>query len=312
MTLTDPSATMTPTANRGIHIRNLDKSYRDLPVLQGLDLELVPDRIYGLLGPNGAGKTTLLSVICNHTFRTGGAILIDGQDPAENAAVLARTCFVHEDQSYNDVFTVEAILRVLPAFYPGWDEDLCRHLVSRFRLPTERKARKLSRGQKSALAVIISLSSRAPYTFLDEPYLGLDPTARQILHEELLTDFAAHPRTIVLSTHLIDEAVDVLNEVVVLHHGTVVLRTDVEQARRSAFVARGLPDPVLTVAAGREIVSERTLGRILSATVRGQLTDTELRHAAGIGVAVEPASLQELIAALGIYDVTTALSQEKS
>ncbi len=298
------------TTRTGISIRHLDKSYGRLAVLEHLDLDLAPDRVYGLLGPNGAGKTTLMSVICNHTFRTGGTVLLDGQDPAENAPVLARTCFIREDQPYNDAFSVASILATMPAFYPAWDEDLCRRLVSRFRLPVERPSRKLSRGQKSALAIVISLASRAPYTFLDEPYLGLDPTAREIFYEELLTDIGNHPRTVVMSTHLIDEAADLMEEVIVLHQGKVVLQADVDDARSSAFVARGLAEDVREFAAGREVIAEHALGRILSATIRGKVTPADEQVAAGKRIALEPASLQDLIAALGIHDLTTALTQE--
>jgi ABC-2 type transport system ATP-binding protein len=299
-TLTDP----------GIHVRALHKAYGHLEVISDLDLDLAPGRIYGLLGPNGAGKTTLMSVICNHTFRTSGTVRIDGEDTAENATVLGRTCFIREDQAYNDAFSVAAILATLPAFYPDWDAELAQRLVARFRLPAERRARKLSRGQKSALAIVISLASRAPYTFLDEPYLGLDPTAREIFYSELMADFGAHPRTIVMSTHLIDEAADLMEEVVVLHQGSVVLQAEVEDARRSAYVARGIAEDVREFVAGREVIAERSLGRILSTTVRGELTPLDEQRAARSRISLEPASLQDLIAALGIHDLTTALTQE--
>ncbi len=304
---TPESATTTRT---GISIRHLDKSYGRLEVLEDLNLDLAPNRVYGLLGPNGAGKTTLMSVICNHTFRSGGSIRIDGEDPAENAPVLARLCFIREDQPYNDAFSVASILSTMPSFYPGWDEDLCRRLVSRFRLPIERPSRKLSRGQKSALAIVISLARRAPYTFLDEPYLGLDPTAREIFYSELLADISEHPRTIIMSTHLIDEAADLMEEVIVLHQGKVVLQADVDEARSSAFVARGLAEDVREFAAGRDTIAEHALGRILSATIRGKVSAADEQRAAEKRIALEPASLQDLIAALGIHDLTTALTQE--
>jgi len=303
---------MTPSATEtsGIRIQKLHKSYGSLEVLSGLDLTLAPGHIYGLVGPNGAGKTTLMSTICNHTFPSGGSILVDGKNPAENAAVLERMCFIHEDQPYNDAFSVGSILKVMPTFYPDWDEALAQRLVTRFQLPLERRARKLSRGQKSAFAIVISLASRAPYTFLDEPYLGLDPTAREIFYEELLTDYGAHPRTIVMSTHLIDEAADLMEEVIVLHEGEIVLQADVDDARSSAYVARGLADEVRAFAAGRDVIAERSLGRILSATIRGQVTADDEDKAAAHRISIEPVSLQDLIAALGIHTLTSALTTE--
>jgi ABC-2 type transport system ATP-binding protein len=302
--------TATPVEASGIRIQQLRKSYGSLEVLSGLDLSLEPGHIYGLVGPNGAGKTTLMSTICNHTFPSGGTILVDGENPAENADILARMCFIHEDQPYNEAFSIGSILHVLPTFYPGWDQALAQRLVDRFQLPLERRARKLSRGQKSAFAIVISLASRAPYTFLDEPYLGLDPTAREIFYEELLTDYGTHPRTIIMSTHLIDEAADLMEQVIVLHEGEIVLQADVDEARSSAYVARGLADEVRAFAAGRDVIAEKSLGRILSATIRGQVTVVDEAKAAEGRISIEPVSLQDLIAALGIHTLTSALTTE--
>ena len=251
-----------------------------------------------------------MSTICNHSFPSGGTILVDGENPAENAAVLERMCFIHEDQPYNDAFSVGSILHVMPTFYPDWDDALAQRLVTRFQLPLERGARKLSRGQKSAFAIVISLASRAPYTFLDEPYLGLDPTAREIFYEELLADYGAHPRTIVMSTHLIDEAADLMEEVIVLHEGEIVLQADVDDARSSAYIARGLADEVRAFVAGRDVIAERSLGRILSATIRGHVTADDEEKAAASRISIEPVSLQDLIAALGIHTLTSALTTE--
>jgi ABC-2 type transport system ATP-binding protein len=302
--------TATPVEASGIRIQQLRKSYGSLEVLSGLDLSLESGHIYGLVGPNGAGKTTLMSTICNHTFPSGGTILVDGENPAENADILARMCFIHEDQPYNEAFSIGSILHVLPTFYPGWDQALAQRLVDRFQLPLERRARKLSRGQKSAFAIVISLASRAPYTFLDEPYLGLDPTAREIFYEELLTDYGTHPRTIIMSTHLIDEAADLMEQVIVLHEGEIVLQADVDEARSSAYVARGLADEVRAFAAGRDVIAEKSLGRILSATIRGQVTTVDEAKAAEGRISIEPVSLQDLIAALGIHTLTSALTTE--
>lgn len=290
---------------RGITLHGVAKSYGANHVLTDVSAVLPAGKIYGLLGANGAGKTTLMALICNHTFRSAGTILIDGEDPRENAAILAQTCFVREDQPYNDAFSVRDILSALPHFYPGWDARLADGLVERFRIPIKTKAKKLSRGQRSALAIVISLASRAPYTFLDEPYLGLDPAARSVFYDELLRDYAEHPRTVIMSTHLIDEAADLMEEVLVLHHGGIDLRADTDEARTSAFVVRGLEAQVHSLIDDREVLSERRLGRILSATVRGAVTLEDERRAEADHLSIEPASLQELVAAIGISDIPT-------
>ncbi|HNV12147.1 MAG TPA: ABC transporter ATP-binding protein, partial [Propionibacteriaceae bacterium] len=248
----------------GIACAHLVKSYGSTRVLTDVTFDLEPGHVYGLLGINGAGKTTLMATILNHTFRTSGSVTIDGEDPRENAPILARTCFVREDQKYNENFSVTQVLAVLPAFYPDWDADLAARLLDAFRLPRTTGTRKLSRGQRSALAIVISLACRAPYTFLDEPYLGLDPAARVIFYDALSRDQAAHPRTIIMSTHLIDEAADLMDEVLVLHEGTIVLRAGVGDARRAAFTVRGPASAVHALLTGREVIAERRIGRALS------------------------------------------------
>lgn len=286
----------------GIVIEGLTKNYGRTEVLKGIDLHLEPGRVYGLLGANGVGKTTLMSVICNHTFRTAGTITIDGQDPRENAPLLARTCFIHEDQRWHDDYKVGHILAALEWFHPNADMALATRLLERFGVPRKTALKKLSRGQRSSLSIALSLASRAPYTFLDEPHLGLDATARSIFYEELMREVAEHPRTVVMSTHLIDEAAELFEQVLLMQKGNVVIQADVDEITSSMVVLRGLEDEVDTFVAGHEVVSRRSLGRIRSVLLRGRLSREEVRDAEQRHLSVEPAGLQEIVAALGILD----------
>ncbi len=175
--------------------------------------------------------------------------------------------------------------------------------------PAAHQVAQLSRGQRSALAITLALASGAAYTFLDEPYLGLDATARGIFYDELLAAYAASheqaasgasaPRTFVMSTHLIDEAAELIEEVLVLEGGRIVLQADVDDARRTAFLARGFEADVLALAVGREVLSTRRLGGILTATIRGDLSVDDRRRATEARVSIEPTTLQELVAAIG-------------
>lgn len=283
----------------GITLDHIRKSYGAHEVLRGVTATFAPGAIHGLLGANGVGKTTLLSVIANHTFPSGGTVRVDGADPAENPEVLQRLCFVREDQRYPDAFTVNHVLGVAPAFYRTWDSALADHLVNRFRLPLTTKCKKLSRGQRSALAITVALACGAEYTFLDEPYLGLDATARGSFYDELLTVFAATGRTFVVSTHLIDEVADILDDVVVLDDGLVRLAAATSDLAGAAFTARGSLAAVHQIVAGREVIHERATATLATTTVSGVLTTEDRRLAADLGVVVEVASLQDLVAAIG-------------
>lgn len=288
--------------NRGLELRGVHKSYGHQTVLTNINLSLAPNRIYGLLGANGVGKTTLISLICNHTFRSSGQVLVDGEDPAENAAVLSRMCFIREDQRYNDAYALTHLLPVLPAFYPNWSAEFANHLIERFRLPRRTQTRKLSRGQRSALAIVIALSSRAPYTFLDEPYLGLDATARTVFYEELAQDVGRHPRTIVMSTHLIDEAAALFEEVVILRDHGVALHAPVDEVTGDAFSIHGLADEIESFIGSRELLDDRRLGRMRTSLVRGTLTATEIDSAEQARLAIGHPTLQQIVAALGGLD----------
>lgn len=117
--------------------------------------------------------------------------------------MLSGVCFIKESQKCPDQFKVRSVLRSARMLYPDWDEDYTRSLVDDFQLPLGRLVKKLSRGMLSALGVIVGLASRAQLTFFDEPYLGSDAVARQLLYDRLLADCAGNPRTVVLSTQLI-------------------------------------------------------------------------------------------------------------
>ncbi|PPG70552.1 ABC transporter ATP-binding protein [Rathayibacter rathayi] len=280
-----------------IEVHDLRKHYGRMRAIDGIDFELEENRIHGLLGRNGAGKTTLMSLLTGQEFPSGGEIRIFGQKPLENASVLSRTCFIKESQKYPDDFTVKHVLRSAPWFFDGWDEAFARELVEDFCLPIDRKIKKLSRGQLSAIGVIVGLASRAPLTFFDEPYLGLDAVARQIFYNRLLQDFAEHPRTVVLSTHLIDEVSNLLEHVLVVDQGRLVVDSDAEELRGAAATVTGARQAVESFIANREVIGRSALGSRASATLP-RLDAVGRDQARRHGLDLEPVPLQQLVVQL--------------
>ena len=175
-----------------IQTRQLTKRYKETLALDAVDLTLEENTIYGLLGRNGAGKTTLMSILTAQNFATSGTARVFGENPYENARVLQRICFVRESQKYPDDATAAHALRIARIFYPNWDQEFAARLIDDFQLPLKTRIKKLSRGQLSAVGVIIGLASRAEITFFDEPYLGLDAVARQIFYDRLLDELLAN------------------------------------------------------------------------------------------------------------------------
>jgi ABC-2 type transport system ATP-binding protein len=247
-----------------------------------------------LLGRNGAGKTTLMRIISGQEFASAGSVRVLGSNPVENDRVLRRMAFVREDQAYPDL-KVAHLLRVASWFYPNWSAELADSLLADFALPLNRTVKKLSRGMRSALGIVLGLASRAEVTMFDEPYTGLDAVAREVFYDRLLADYAAWPRTVLLSTHLIDEVAGLLERVVVIDRGKVVLDAVADDLRGAATRVSG---PVLAVdefAAGRQVWDRRRLGSQESVVILGPLADTDRAPARAGRLVLEPLSLQELV-----------------
>lgn len=276
-----------------IETRNLSKHFRDVAALEGVSLDLAEGCVHGLLGRNGAGKTTLMKLLTGQIFATSGEMRVLGESPVENANVLSQTCFIQESQKYPDGFRPLDVLRIAGGLYPAWDQELARELVAEFRLPQKRAIKKLSRGQLSAVGIIVGLASRAPLTFFDEPYLGLDAVARRLFFDRLLADYSEHPRTVILSTHHIDEVSNLLEHVVLLDEGRVAISSGIEELQGAAIEISGRADEVRAFVAGADVLHLQELGALATATLHTEPGSEERARAAGLQVA--PVSLQNYI-----------------
>ncbi|GIG85997.1 ABC transporter ATP-binding protein [Plantactinospora endophytica] len=281
-----------------VSAQQVSKRFRDVTALDDVSFTLEENRIHGLLGRNGAGKTTLMQIMTGQLLASSGRLTIDGRSPYENETVMSRVCFIKESQTYPQYFKVRHALESARLLFPGWDEDFAQALLADFRLPLNRQVRKLSRGMHSMLGIIIGLASRAPLTLFDEPYLGLDAVARHLFYDHLLTDYAEHPRTVVLSTHLIDEVGELLEHVLLLDQGRVLLDTTAEDLRGQVVTVAGPGSAVDELAAEYEELHREILGRYARATLRGTFGTAERARAKALGLDLEAVSLQDIVVRL--------------
>jgi ABC-2 type transport system ATP-binding protein len=281
-----------------IEVENLTKRYRSVTAVDDVSFTIEKDTIYGLLGRNGAGKTTVMSILTAQNFASGGRVSVFGEKPYENARVLSRMCFVRESQKYPDDAKPTHAFRSARLFFPHWDEAFATRLIADFQLPVDRRIKKLSRGQLSAVGVIIGLASRAEITFFDEPYLGLDAVGRQIFYDRLLEDYAEHPRTVILSSHLIDEVSNLIERVLVIDRGRILMDETTDAVRDRASTIVGDAAAVESFIAGREVIHRESLGHVAAVTVLGRLGADDRARLGSLGLEAAPVSLQQLIVRL--------------
>lgn len=278
-----------------VEVRNLTKSYGSVMAVNQVSFSIEAGKIYGLLGRNGAGKTTIMQIITAQLFATSGEVKVFGEHPYENSRVLSQICFVKDSQKYPNNFRVIDVLHQAAFFFPHWDREYAFALIEDFRLPLKRRMKALSRGMLSAAGLIVGLASRAPLTIFDEPYLGLDAVARGIFYDWLLEDYAEHPRTVILSTHLIDEISRLLEHILVIDQGRLIIDEEAEALRGRAFAVVGPAAKVDTYTAGKELLDREPLGGLVSATVMGNGNASDRKQAEALGLELAPVSLQQLI-----------------
>lgn len=282
-----------------LHCENIVKTYSGKDVLQDVTLDLQPGKIYGLIGRNGAGKTTLLSILSAQNPASKGTVTLDGEPVWEHRKSLAKICFSRElnanAESGLAAMKAKEYLRIASTYYEGWDKALEERLVKLFDLNVKKKFGKMNKGMLSMITIIVALCSKAPYTFLDEPVAGLDVVAREQFYKLLLEEYTSFGRTFVVSTHIIEEAADVLEEVIILHEGRILIEADTQAFVDSAVHVSGKAEEVDAATAGLEVHHPETVGRSKGVTVflkPGQSVDESY------DVSVQPVSLQRAFVAL--------------
>lgn len=278
----------------GIQVRGLTVRYGSTVALDGVDLDVRPGAITGLLGRNGSGKTTLASVVASFRRPNGGTVLVDGEDPWENERLAPHVLLVRESGDVMDDERIDENVDFVAGARPYFSREVAERLLDTFELDPRTRPRKLSRGKRSAVGIALAIAARAPLTILDEVHLGLDAPSRYAFYDALLADYVEHPRTVVLSSHLIDEIERLLEDVVVLHGGRVLLTGDADELRADGLAVTGPRAAVEQFVAGRRVLGRQSLGGTSQATVLGAVDDESAAAARSAGLELGPVPLQDL------------------
>ena len=212
-----------------IDIKNLNRMFGDKHALQDVSLRVPRGGVFGLIGSNGAGKTTLIKHILGSHYAQSGSVSVFGFDPvAEPVQVLGRIGYMSEDRDLPSWMRVQEVIDFTKAFYPGWDLGYAGQLRELFELDPKQKIRNLSRGQTARVCLLLALAHRPELLVLDEPSSGLDPVIRRDILTAIVRTTADEGRTVLFSSHLLDEIERLADRVAILHQGRVVLNQPLE------------------------------------------------------------------------------------
>jgi ABC-type multidrug transport system, ATPase component len=277
-----------------VKCENLSKKYKSTLVLDDITLNLEENKIYGLLGRNGAGKTTLLNIISGLVFNSSGNIKIFEEKHYENDKILNKLCFVRDKIGFMNNLKIKQIFSIASNFFENWDEAFKNELILKFKLDENKKYRNLSKGMEAMIGIIIGLASRAPLTIFDEAYSGLDMAARQLFYDILLKDYLENPRTIIFSTHLIDEVSNLFEEIIIIHEGKLLLHENIDTINEKAYVLTG-DEPLINKATEhKNALKLENIGSAKRAYVFDEFSSKELKAYSEEGINIKPLSLGEL------------------
>lgn len=277
-----------------IEVEDLVLRYGDVTAVDRLTLDLAGGKIYGLLGRNGSGKTSLLSVLAAFRRNSAGQVRIDGEPVFENGRLTSRICLIRDSGETVDIGTAQDALDFAESLRTNWDADYARSLMDTFKLEAKKNVKSMSRGQRSAIGVVVGLASRAELTMFDESYLGMDAPSRHAFYDALLADYMAHPRTIIMSSHLIEEVSSLLEEVVIIDEGRLVVHEESQALLSRGTAVTGPEERLDAFTAGLTVLNTRQLGSTKSAMVYGELDSARRAEAAEAGLELGPIALQDL------------------
>ncbi len=254
---------------KSIELKNITKKYGKVTALDNVSLTFEENKIYGLLGRNGAGKSTLMNIISGMIFQDEGDVYVDGEKAAGNDNTLRKIYIMNEKTLYPESMKISKVFDWTKNFYPDFDKESAVNMAEKFGLDLNKNIKSLSTGYTSIFKAIIALNINTSYILLDEPVLGLDANHRDLLYKLLIEKYSNNPCTIVISTHLIEEVSNVIENVVIIDKGTIVRNETCEELLSKGYTVTGSASKVDSYIKDKQIIGVDTLGGLKTAYILG-------------------------------------------
>ncbi|WEZ63159.1 ABC transporter ATP-binding protein [Bacillus subtilis] len=212
-----------------IKLEHVSKKYGRHTAVNDVSITLSSGRIYGLIGPNGSGKSTTLKMMAGLLFPTSGFVKVDEEQVTRE--MVRQTAYLTELDMFYPHFTVKDMVNFYQSQFPDFQTEQAYKLLNEMQLNQEKKIKKLSKGNRGRLKIVLALARRADVILLDEPFSGLDPMVRDSIVNSLVSYIDFEQQIVVIATHEIDEIETLLDEVIILANGEKVAQREVEDIR---------------------------------------------------------------------------------
>lgn len=278
-----------------VNCEGLVKKYGRSKALNDLSFQISENKITGLIGRNGAGKTTLLKIMAGFQKQTSGEIKVFNEHPYNSLFASANSILVDEQMAFPIALNLGEVLEAAASFYPKWDGRLARRLFDYFSFRNNQRHSELSKGMKSTFNIIVGLASRCSLTMFDEPTTGMDASVRKDFYRALLKDYIANPRTIIISSHHLEEMEDLLEDILLLKDGEKILHLTVSDLKEYAIGVKGNANALLEWLDDKEVLYKKEIGTsVIYAVIENVYSEKIRQDASKFGFELLPVSSNDI------------------
>jgi len=281
--------------NYQLKIQGLNKEYvhkkQKIHALKNIDLTIPHHRIVGLIGPNGAGKTTLLKTIAGQLFPTEGTLTVANRN-IHKTPDSYEVCLVNDYEPLYTLHRIHTLLDIARLHFPDWDDDYAMDLLEIFQLNASKKYNQLSKGQRGLVSIIIALASKAPITMFDETHISLDVIMRQKFFDLLLEEYTDTRRTFIISTHYMNEASNLFEDVIMMNDGEILLHEEKDILDHKIWTITGDSSIGRSLLEKDCILKENTFGKTTEFHYYGTLSENVKAALTGYDFHITRSSLE--------------------
>ena len=246
-----------------ISARGLTKQYGRTLAVNNIDLEIPPGRIVGLIGPNGAGKTSALKAILGLATYDGELSVLGKNPSTQRAALMKDVCFIADVAVLPRWIRVHQLIDVTESLHPGFSRERCMRYLAQTKVTPDQKVKQLSKGMVAQLHLALVMAIDAKLLVLDEPTLGLDIIYRKEFYTNLLNDYFDEERTIVITTHQVEEVEHILTDLIFIQEGRIALESSMEEVQERYLELMVKPEKVQDARHLHPIYERELFGRFI-------------------------------------------------